>query len=208
MSTVVLAGSILPPTAVLAGLAETPQSGRTPTSHGCGGHERWSVKVLIDPDAEKVNFKPRWRSIDTLRGFVRPPGSLKGAPRTSSVEFATYQVRRVFLVEAKREKDKDIHLVIRDRHESHTMIVEFPDVSCPDAASSFKAPEMGDARAAFIAACGNPSSSKFTQLTGRATIEGVGFFDVVHSTPQRGRAPNNIELHPVLRFESADCKKA
>jgi hypothetical protein len=41
-------------------------------------NQRWPVKVLIDDDAENVNVTPKWRAVDTLRGFVRPPGSLKG----------------------------------------------------------------------------------------------------------------------------------
>jgi len=43
-------------------------------------------------------------------------------------------------------------------------------------------------------------------LTGRvAIITGAGFVDVVHSTPQNGVAPNDIELHPVLSFTHATC---
>jgi hypothetical protein len=44
-------------------------------------------------------------------------------------------------------------------------------------------------------------------LKGTATVTGVGFFDVKHSTPQTGVAPNNIELHPVLRVSSANCTR-
>lgn len=192
----------------------------TATGHSCGGHERWDVKVLIDPDAGSVNFTPQQRSVDWLRSRPRPPSAGYGAPRVpageSPVERRVYRVYRVYLVEAKREKDKDIHLVIRDKHKNptqanpdapHTMIVEFPDATCPDAAASAKAAQMQSARDAFVAACGTPSSSHFTELRGRATIEGVGFFDVVHATPQRGKAPNNIELHPVLRFASEGCER-
>jgi hypothetical protein len=38
-------------------------------------------------------------------------------------------------------------------------------------------------------------------------VTGVGFFDVKHSTPQTGVAPNNIELHPVLRLSGASCSR-
>ncbi len=191
-----------------------PGSGGSPaaiSSHPCGGHERWDVKVLIDAGAEDVNYTPTRISVDRLRDMPRPASVGRGAPRVpvseSPVEFQTYRVTRVFLVEAKREPDKDIHLVIRDRHRSHTMIVEFPDPACPDASRSLKVAEMRSARDAFVAACGRPSASRFTELRGRATIVGVGFFDLVHGTPQRGRAPNNIELHPVLGFSSSDCQR-
>jgi hypothetical protein len=46
------------------------------------------------------------------------------------------------------------------------------------------------------------------RLSGIATIEGVGFFDLPHSTPQVGVSPNNIELHPLLKFTSSDCQRA
>jgi hypothetical protein len=57
---------------------------------------------------------------------------------------------------------------------------------------------MAKARAAFVRACGYPSSSSFHFLRGTATITGVGFFDAIHG--QTGVAPNGVELHPVLRF--------
>jgi hypothetical protein len=131
------------------------------------------------------------------------------APRQPE-EFTTYQLRNVYLVEAKTEPDDDdLHLVIRDRHPSHTMIVEFPDPSCPDTAGSDKVVEMSAARDAFVSACGMPSRSRFVAFEGRATIDGVGFFDVKHAGQgQNGHAPNNIELHPVLRFQSSDCRPA
>ncbi len=63
---------------------------------------------------------------------------------------------------------------------------------------------MRRARAAFIRACGYPSSSSFTRLRGKATITGVGFFDFDYG--QTGIAPNAIELHPVIGFTKATCR--
>jgi hypothetical protein len=37
------------------------------------------------------------------------------------------------------------------------------------------------------------------------TFVGVGFFDLKHGTPQRGRAPQDFELHPVLSFTRGRC---
>ena len=62
---------------------------------------------------------------------------------------------------------------------------------------------MASARPAMIAACGQPSSSHFTDLSGRATVTRVGFFDIPHG--QTGVAPNAIELHPVLKFLASSC---
>jgi hypothetical protein len=49
-----------------------------------------------------------------------------------------------------------------------------------------------------------PGGSSFTKLKGQATIRGIGFFDFFHN--QTGVAPNEIELHPVLRFMDATCE--
>ena len=64
---------------------------------------------------------------------------------------------------------------------------------------------MTRARNDFARACGDVGSS-FARLRGAATISGVGFFDVLHG--QTGVAPNGIELHPVLRFQSSDCARS
>jgi hypothetical protein len=40
--------------------------------------------------------------------------------------------------------------------------------------------------------------------TQTATIRAIGFFDFFHN--QTGVAPNEIELHPVLRFMDATCE--
>jgi hypothetical protein len=81
--------------------------------------------------------------------------------------------------------------------------VEFPDTTCNGASSSPKKAKMRSARSALIAACGQPSSSRFTDLSGRATVTGVGFFDIPHG--QTGIAPNAIDLQPVLKFSPSSC---
>jgi hypothetical protein len=109
------------------------------------------------------------------------------------------------LVEAKRETDRDIHLVIADpNNRQHTMIVELPDVVCRGPANSVKRAQMLAARQAFERRCGVPSRSHFGRLRGNAVITGAGFFDRLHH--QRGVAPNGIELHPVLSFLSTTCR--
>jgi hypothetical protein len=91
----------------------------------------------------------------------------------------------------KLEDDRDIHLVIAvPSAPSKTMIVEFPDTTCNGASSSPKKGKMASARSAIIAACGQPSSSHFTDLSGKANITGFGFFDIPHG--QTGIAPNAI----------------
>ena len=140
-----------------------------------------------------------------LAGFGRSPIRHVGpnTKRIKGVETTDYRVAAQ-LIEMKLEDDHDIHLVISvPGSPAKTMIVEFPDTTCNGASSSPKRAKMASARSAVIAACGQPSSSHFTHLNGRATITGVGFFDIPHG--QTGVAPNAIELHPVLKFASASC---
>jgi hypothetical protein len=163
--------------------------------------ERWPVKTLSDARVDQVKFKPKERSIGELRSKPAP-GVGTSTPRIKGVETTTYRVKAK-LIEFVREDDRDIHLVIgAPAHPGRTMIVEFPDPTCPGARASSKKTQMGNARSALVAACGAPSSS-FKQLTGMATIKGVGFFDTQHG--QTGVAPNGIELHPVLGFSHASC---
>jgi hypothetical protein len=112
--------------------------------------------------------------------------------------------------EAKLEDDRDIHLVVHDEHPEHTMLVEFPDTACEPAKSSPYAARIARAREALyrlVTRCTGkrPSFSDWTPLTGRATIKGVGFFDLVHSSKQHGVADNDAELHPVLQFNAGTC---
>ena len=132
------------------------------------------------------------------RPVRRGPGGSRGA----GVESTVSQVR-ARLVEAKVEDDSDIHLVIRDLTSTGTMIVEFPLAICAGGATAGAKTRMKNARNAFVAACGMPSDTSFEQLTGKATIPGIGFFDFLHG--QTGVAPNGIELHPVVRFTNASC---
>jgi hypothetical protein len=167
------------------------------------GEERWAVKTLSDKRERLVNFKPKGSSVRRLRKKASP-GVGSSTPRIKGVETTTYRVQAQ-LDEMKLEDDHDVHLVIsQPGSPSETMIVEFPDTSCNGAKSSPKKAAMSRARAALISACGQPSTSSFTHLTGGATVTGVGFFDVPHG--QTGVAPNAIELHPVLRFTNASCQ--
>lgn len=198
----------LVPVLVLAGIASS--EGHAPmaqTATKCG-EERWPVKTLSDPKARDVNFTPHDTSIGRLRN--KPdPHTTSSTPRIDGVETTTYRVK-ARLIEFKREDDHDIHLVISvSSAPSKTMIVEFPDTSCNGANTSIKKSQMGGARSALIKACGQAPgpSSDFADLKGTATVTGVGFFDVKHATPQTGVAPNNIELHPVLRLSGASCSR-
>lgn len=166
------------------------------------GKERWTVKTLQDQAGRTLDLAkvvkttvPKLRALPVKRG--------PGASRGNGVESTVYQVR-ARLVSAKLEDDSDIYLVIRGPARAGTMNVEFPLASsCTSNASIGAKARMRNARSAFVAACGMPESSSFMQLSGSATIRGVGFFDFIHGQP--GIAPNGIELHPVLELTSATC---
>jgi hypothetical protein len=170
------------------------------------GSERWAVKTLSDPAASSVNFQATATTVDALRAKMVAPTAF-GTPRRPPVETTTYRVH-ARLVEARLEADKDIHLVIADpSNAAHTMIVELPNPVCDGVTSSIKKAQITAARTAFITKCGLPPAypTPFRQLHGTATITGVGFIDVAHSSPQEGVGPHNLELHPVLSISNLTC---
>jgi hypothetical protein len=114
------------------------------------------------------------------------------------------------LIEFKREEDKDIHLVIGvPSSPKKTMIVEFPDTTCPGASSSPKKSRMakGPLSADQCVRPGPGPVERLRRPEGDGDRDRRGFFDVKHSTPQTGVASNNIELHPVLRIAAATCSR-
>jgi hypothetical protein len=184
-----------------AGMAPAKASAPASRQVGCGV-ERWSVKTLADPAGRRLSLIPRTTTIRALRKRQAP--SYLGLRRGRGVERTTFRVRAK-LVEMKLEDDSDIHLVIADpRRTGATMIAELPNASCTAGATPRARAMMRQARNAFVAACGAPTTS-FKRLSGTATIAGVGFFDLIHG--QTGVAPNGIELHPVVGF-SGTCRGA
>lgn len=142
----------------IPGVSATAGPPAEPAAVSCGV-ERWAVKTLSDRDAARVRFRPRNTTVTALRG-LRAPARLPKT-RISPVEFRTYRLTAL-LVEAKREEDRDIHLVIADpSHRTRTMIVELPDVACRGPAGSIKRAQMQSARRRFEDACGVPSRSHF-----------------------------------------------
>jgi hypothetical protein len=162
----------------------------------CYGKERWTVKTLSDTARTKVLFEqPVKAGVADVWSFGRPKGSpALGNKRADPEELTVYKIRGR-LVKARfvddaadsRGKgggDRDYHLVIaapRDKSaQPKTMIVEFPDPNCVKAADPGPAAMMADARATFETVCGHPPKHSFYDLSGTATIIGVGFFDRPH----------------------------
>jgi hypothetical protein len=160
---------------------------QTPTC----GVEGWAMKTLRAGAATRIDYVPR---ISTVAALSAIPAPAQLGTRTGA-ELSTWRIT-VRLLWQKVEEDSDIHLVVADANSDATMIVELPAPGCVGAAPE-RVAEMSSARAALGRYCGPPTTS-FMPLRGTATIDGVAYFDFPHL--QRGRAPNLVELHPVLRF--------
>lgn len=192
--------------AAVALIVAAPAAAKGPVTLGppatsCGV-ERWTVKTLMDAAAKQVNLARAVKA--TVARLRRLPVSRGvGDARGTGIERRVYEVR-ARLVAAKLEDDSDVHVVIADPTTRGQMIVELPHPDCALKAPRGAKTRMRNARNAFMRACGVPSGTRFTSLSGTATIRGVGFFDFKHG--QRGVAPNGIELHPVIWFRSSDCK--
>jgi hypothetical protein len=199
---------------VFSGLSNSTSSAAPHRVLLCGGDHRWDVKTLSDAAADDVRYdSPKRHTIKYLTGI---PDAHVGThtprdPDGRHVELTVYRVIGAELYNLRIEEDGDIHLVIQDKYE-RKMIVEFPNIKCKGAKDSDHMAEMMDARDTLASLCGlgnwNTRTTKASpkDLTGSAAIEGVGFFDLPHGTPQVGVAPNNIELHPVIRFSAENCR--
>jgi hypothetical protein len=106
------------------------------------------------------------------------------------IEKHIYEVKHCFITDVLRENDNDLHLVIEDGAGNH-MIAEIPDATCPDAKKSDWAGNFGEVRATMLKYANNYRHYLFT-------VTGVLFVDKRHG--QTGVAPNNVELHPIIKL--------
>jgi hypothetical protein len=167
---------------------------------GCGGG-RSEVKTMSDSRAHLVSDRPRETSIAALRRLPAPRRLTAKSPRRPGAERTTYRVQ-ARLVEMTLEKDGDVILVVLDAKTNGKLVTEFPAGRCTRRASKRDRKLMRNARAALIAACGQPSRST-TEVGGSVTITGVGFFEPGDGVPRE--SPNGFELHPVLAFRGSRC---
>lgn len=184
------------PSSLLSGLVLVAAATLFPSSLSAQcGVERWPVKTGTDSDAGLVDLTTSMRTtIANLTQLPNPnPHHVLGNNRLQPTETTVWEVDAVLDVYA-RESDSDYHLVIKDE-EGRSMIAEIPAPKCVQGPSPFSQ-GISNARTEF--------DSKFTAIPRFQSanipvrIKGVGMFDFIHSTPQRGVAPNAIELHPVL----------
>jgi hypothetical protein len=164
--------------ATAARLAAPTQAHPTKPSRAliCGS-ERWRVKTLQDRP-KLYSAKPK--TVAWLMGLTRP----KPTPKARS----TFE-RHIYSVEAAvtdvlQEADKDLHVVLEEGP-AH-MVAESPNAPfCSVGATAYRKKQMAKAR-------------DKVKVCAHARIVGVVFWDRPHNVT--GRAPNSIELHPILDF--------
>lgn len=168
-------------------------------SGGCALN-RGEVKSLRDPDASRVQFAPAIATTVSALNALRPGCGPAGNHRRRAEEFRVYEVT-ARIIRIKRERDRDIHVVLADLdHPRDHMVVEFGD---PDFHKNVLSPQRERLAAAhrmlnaLASDSGDRSLSDLKGMTVR--VAGVGFFDIYHF--QSGRSRSCIELHPVTAIE-------
>lgn len=159
----------------------------------CGGEERWQQKVLVDPEAQKINQTPEQTTIANLLTIdtkSKDSKYMEGRPRMK-IEEKLYTIKHCFITDVLRENDNDLHMVIEDGHGNH-MIAEIPDPKCPDAKKSEWDENFNEARSSITDVASTYRHFLFT-------VTGVLFVDKAHG--QTGKATNNVEIHPVIEIK-------
>jgi hypothetical protein len=158
------------------------------------------VKTLADPDATQVDVSHV--SVVSIAELNGSPTHCDGGPdrRTYPEEFRVFEVsgRVTFIA---HEDDRDYHVALEDPNvPAATMVTEMADTLCAGAAISPDLATLRSAEGMFAAVLnGRPISSLLGSVL---VVRGVGFYDFNHG--QRGRAPNCLELHPILSISQSD----
>jgi hypothetical protein len=158
----------------------------------CGGTERWAVKVLTDAAVSTINFTSIPATVASMVNIVTPTPSTS-MPRYAGVEDKCYTFTCNVTVK-KAETDNDYHLVLSDG--THTLIGEIPDPVCAAAASSNYVAQYTAGRNFVDTYIGTGSYSSVHIPV--VQVYGVAFVDPPHG--QTGAAPNNLEIHPILKI--------
>ena len=147
----------------------------------------------MDPAAGQVNMVPVPATVAGLGAAAAP--AVLGQARLPQ-EMRTVTVTAT-LVSVKRESDSDLHLVLAVG--GATMIGEIPHPSCvasgPFRAGSARARAALDALVPALARSGG-----FVPVGRQVTVTGVVFLDPPHG--QTGKAPNGVELHPIVALSA------
>lgn len=151
------------------------------------GYDRWPVKILNDKDRNRVNFTPEETTVTKLSAIPIHEIPYPRDKRIAPEELKTYKLRAT-LIQVRKEKDSDLHLIIADLdHPEIRMIAEIPAPECAEGTGREESYRRAREAMARI------SKGEVIEIVG------VGFFDFIHT--QIGGAKNGIELHPVLTIK-------
>lgn len=193
----------------------------------CGGEERWAVKDGSDASAGQVDFGTI--ASKTLLELVKlKQPKLPGDNTTRILPQETTVVRvQARLIQWKLEDDADYHLVLTDdtknftpaggKPTGHSIIGEIPDPNCvagshDDFGTQSPFLQITGASPMGIDTARQQMDDEFpnADLTGgwndaggaRVELVGVTFYDRAHG--QVSRAPNNLEIHPIVAIKFLD----
>ncbi len=179
----------------LSAQVKSSEENESDQSASCGGVERWDVKVLTDSRVNTIDFNPAFISVYGLVTLVTPKPSTT-MPRYAGIEDKTFKL--ICKITIKRnEADGDYHLVLSDGINS--FIGEIPNPVCATTSSSAYVDQYIAARN-FIDTY-IPKATNNNVNIPDVEVTGVAFIDPPHG--QTGKAPNNIELHPILNINFA-----
>lgn len=189
------------------------------TAQSCGGEERWSIKMGSDPGAVALAAAtPVSTTVHELISIPAP--NLPSDNVTRLPEENTVVVLDGRLVQFRRETgktgDDDYHLVITDdtldftpggkgTPHTHGLVAEIPNPDCVAGRKNDNPPvshfaqQLQDMRAKFEQQFPNITEGWNDGGAIHVRITGVRFFDFAHN--QAGRAPNVVEIHPILKIE-------
>lgn len=152
----------------------------------CNGNTRREVKILIDDQANDINFSVINSTIDSLQNIeVIVPE--KETPRLD-VEKQVYSITAT-VDKVDRKPDGDIHIQLTDG--TNYLIAEIPNPNC-EYTKNTTWKTTYESCLAFVNA--HDLEDKTVK------ISGVAFIDIDH-VYKRKQAKNNIELHPVLSIK-------
>jgi hypothetical protein len=158
---------------------------------------RWEVKTLADgfiPDTIPVPT-----TVQEQVSLPAPPPVRQSWTRLPSER--TLYVLTAHIVKVMEDLDRDYKFVVQDPKTGAEMIAEIPD---PDAFGPAKyRPAFRAARHTIDSIAGKMPGYSDVRFDPQPLVRltGIGFFDQEHYAPYHGTAPNNREIHPVLRIE-------
>jgi hypothetical protein len=162
---------------------------------------RYQIRTGADEGARRVSRTPVDTTIEELVQLI-PPKDLSALRasnnRAGPVEFTTYRLE-ARIVKCKLEQPSGDFALVLQSPSGATMRALVPDPASVDPSSMWLS-DIAAVRKQIEDKLVPQRSFKLSDL--KARITGVGFFNTPHH--QVGRAPNNIELHPVLSVELLD----